>query len=122
MEIDEWLRKVLGVVADIGDREFQERVWIRGEGPEVSSFDEIMCTLFDDSQLDALIDECRSLGLHKEGIDGLAGLRDALNAYPDREDRSSDAEIVRDPKWIEITERANEVLARFPFKREELTY
>jgi len=46
---------------ELSDSEFQQRVWLRGEGPEVSSYSEVVCQLFDDTgigdQLDKKTDE-----------------------------------------------------------------
>ena len=36
----------LGNIRDISDKNYQKRVWIRGEGPECDSFDETCCQFF----------------------------------------------------------------------------
>jgi hypothetical protein len=43
-----WLKAILQCIIELCDKEFQKRVWIEGKGPEISSFDELMCRLFDD--------------------------------------------------------------------------
>ncbi|MDP2306533.1 MAG: hypothetical protein Q8P18_10970 [Pseudomonadota bacterium] len=44
-------RQVLECLRELADANFQQRVWIRGEGPEVSSYSELVCQLFDDTAL-----------------------------------------------------------------------
>ncbi len=35
MDRDSWLERILEAIRDLGDASYQERVWARGEGPEV---------------------------------------------------------------------------------------
>ncbi len=42
------LNKHLRNISHIASKEYQEMVWIRGEGPEVDDFDETACHFFDD--------------------------------------------------------------------------
>ena len=50
MDIDrkQILVSCLETIKDISDKEYQKRVWIRGEGPEVDDFDEAVCDFFGD--------------------------------------------------------------------------
>ena len=44
-----WLKAILQCLIELSDKEFQYRVWFNGENaPESSSFNELMCRLFDD--------------------------------------------------------------------------
>ena len=38
----------LEIVEGISDKDYQGRVWIRGEGPECDDFDETVCNFFQD--------------------------------------------------------------------------
>jgi hypothetical protein len=40
----------------ISDKEYQKRVWIRGEGPECDDFDETVNYFF--GEMDSILDEC----------------------------------------------------------------
>jgi hypothetical protein len=42
------LISVLENIEGIFDKEYQRRVWIRGEGPECDDFDETVCNFFQD--------------------------------------------------------------------------
>ena len=35
MDRDSWLERILEAIRDLGDASYQERVWVRGEGPGV---------------------------------------------------------------------------------------
>ena len=35
MDRETWLRRILEATRDLADERYQERVWVRGEGPEV---------------------------------------------------------------------------------------
>lgn len=104
----EWLKDVRSVIREIADPEFQERVWVRGEGPEVSSWTEAMCKLFDDYHFDDFLDkDWQQFGLSSQLHESLDCLRIQLNEY---EEKETDAEIVSDSKWQKNMNIAKEVL------------
>ncbi|MDY6803726.1 MAG: hypothetical protein SXA11_07955 [Cyanobacteriota bacterium] len=103
-----WLNGIQNAVREIANPEFQERVWVRGEGPEVSSFTEAICRLFDDYNFDNFLDEhWQNFGFSSKLYPMLDELRNRLNEY---EEKETDAEIVRDERWDEIREFAKVVL------------
>ena len=106
-----WLNGIQNAIQEIANSEFQERVWVRGEGPEVSSFTEAICRLFDDYNFDDFLDEhWHIFGLSSQLYRMLRKLRNLLNEY---EEKETDAEIVKDEKWDEIREYAKDVLQEF---------
>ncbi|MEA5470555.1 hypothetical protein [Spirulina sp. 06S082] len=50
-------KNIQTILKEFADAEFQERVWVRGEGEEVSNWTEAMCKLFDDYQFDDFLDK-----------------------------------------------------------------
>ena len=48
MENVSWTKQVVAAIEDVADTAFQQRTWL-GAGPEVSSFVETYCALYDDS-------------------------------------------------------------------------
>ena len=44
MDRDTWLRRTLDAVRDLPDERYQERVWVRAQGPEVDSSTEARST------------------------------------------------------------------------------
>ena len=94
-----WIEQVAIALEELGDRQFQQRVWWRGEGPEVSSFTEAVCTL-DDKDLEGLIDRCGEWGYAADLADRLRRYDRALEefihdvgSYPPRE------LVLSDPRW-----------------------
>jgi hypothetical protein len=104
MAYDEWLKNLISVVKVIADQEYQERVWLRGEGPQVDSWDEMICRFFDDYDGDNFVDNhMATAGLSECQQQSLRALRDALNAYSDRiGDEYSLQAILNDPAWQDI--------------------
>ena len=51
MDRDTWLERILAAVRVLGDASCQERVWVRGDGPEVDSSTEAIERLLDDYDL-----------------------------------------------------------------------
>jgi hypothetical protein len=41
------LNEYIRIISHIQDRDYQKRVWIRGEGPECQAFDDAVCDFFD---------------------------------------------------------------------------
>ena len=48
--------KVIAGLRELSDEGFQRRVWLASSGPEISSFSEAICQLFDDTGLDGALE------------------------------------------------------------------
>ncbi len=55
------LNQFLRNIFHISEKEYQKRVWIRGEGPECDDFDETVCHFFDDGS--PIIDNYQAYGI-----------------------------------------------------------
>jgi hypothetical protein len=98
------LRQVIECLDELADLEFQQRVWVRGEGPEVSSYVEVTCQLFDDTGLGDLLDAGSApqiLGL--AATEELLRLSQLVDAVPSGID---DESLLRLPTWWEIVQTA----------------
>jgi hypothetical protein len=62
MDRQTWLMRVLEATRDRADERYQERVWVRGEGPEVDSSAEAVCRLVDDYDLASFIAKAAEQG------------------------------------------------------------
>ena len=60
---------LISCLEELSDLEFQKRVWLRGEGPEESSFVELTCQLFDDTGLDDLLSNKGQCVIFSKDID-----------------------------------------------------
>ena len=57
MDRQTWLERILEATRDLADERYQERVWVRGAGPEVDSSTEALVRLMDDYDLAGFIAE-----------------------------------------------------------------
>ncbi len=115
MPYNQWKMKILNTIHEIQDAEFQKRVWLEGKGPEVSSWDETMCGLFDDYDIDGFLKlELNESGLSKNQYAELKKLRDELNIYCEQVGETPTVEyILSDPRWLQIRTAAEHVLKSF---------
>jgi hypothetical protein len=115
MDRDSWLERILEAIRDLGDASYQERVWVRGEGPGVDSSTEAIERLLDDYDLAGFL----SAGSHKQRLsnDQLASLQvfeAAISDYMGRDDdRTTDAVRITTPGWLELQELARRTLRGF---------
>lgn len=103
------LISVLETIEGISDKEYQKRVWIRGEGPEVDDFDETCCNFFGDG--DPLLKNYKDFGLTESQYFLLKKFRDCFRAFSDSNNWPQ--EFIDVPEWAKITEMAKEVLKTF---------
>ena len=98
------LREVMECLGQLADPNFQERVWVRGEGPEVSSYVEVVCQLFDDTGLGDLLEGgSASAVMGLEVTAELLRLQQLIDAIPSGVDAQS---LLRLPTWKKIVEVA----------------
>lgn len=101
MKMNEFARQqVLICLRELSDPEFQERVWLRGEGPEVSSPAELISQLYDDTALGELLDTSETEPVFSRDADTilieLSLLLDEIDPYMDI------AELLHHPKWAKV--------------------
>jgi hypothetical protein len=107
------LMSVLATIENISNKEYQKRVWVLGEGPEVDDFDETCCNFFGDG--DPLLENYIDFGLTETQYLLLRKFRNKLRTFSDKYFRPS--EFIDTPEWNEITEMAKEVLKAFDYKK-----
>lgn len=107
--LNEYLRNI----SHISDIEYQRRVWIRGEGPEVNDFDEAVCHFFDDG--DPIIDDYKEFGINEMQYALLINFREEFENFS--KEHYSPQDFINTPEWRKITEMAKEVLKAFNYKK-----
>ena len=107
------LNLVLGVTADIADKEYQKRVWIRAEGPEWDDFDETCCHFFQEG--DGVLEKYKAFGITENQYYILKNFRDVFRAFSNENDLPQ--EFIDTPEWTRITEMATEVLKAFNYQK-----
>jgi len=108
----EWLENIRSMLREFADAEYQVRVWVTGEGLEVSSYSDAICGLFDDYGFDEFLSfSSDQYLLNKEQIGALEIFRDAINEFNDTQPRESDEEIVQNPRWADVRAKASAALS-----------
>lgn len=92
-----WIENIRSCLEEISDLEFQSRVWVRGEGSEVSSFTELICRLYDDFHFDDFISTC---GPMKKDFEEFSK---KISSFIDKNQTLSDKDIIGHPEWIAIS-------------------
>lgn len=102
----------------ISDKEYQKRVWVRGEGPECDDFTETICHFFDDG--DPILKKYKEYSITKKQYKLLCKLRNLIESFLDTvpEIVHEETEILPNPKWHKIQKMAKEVLEVFNYKKE----
>ena len=114
MDIDrkQILASCLEIIKGISDKEYQKRVWIRGEGSEVDDFDETVCNFFQDGN--GIIKNHKDFGLTDKQYHLLVKFRDKFEAFSDENDWPP--KFIDTPEWEKIIAMAKEVLLAFNFR------
>src|SRR3990167_1515672 len=92
------LNQHLRTIYGISNKEYQNRVWIRGEGPE--------CDVFDDG--DPILEYYQDFSISASQYQILKNFRDKFRMFSDNNNWPH--KFIDTPEWNEITEMAKEVL------------
>jgi hypothetical protein len=74
------LEAFLGNLACLADKSYQERVWVRAEGPECDDIDDTVCDFFDD---DFVIKKYKDYSITEDQIKSLIKLHENLRVFTD---------------------------------------
>ncbi len=108
----EILNSLLQTVEGISNKEYQKRVWIRGEGPECDDFDETVCHF---SQLgNGVLEDCEEFQLTENQYAKLEKFRDEFEKFYRKNDWPEF--FIDTQEWDEITKLAKGVLAAFNYQ------
>lgn len=107
------LTSFLETIEDISDKEYQRRVWIRGEGPEVDSYDDAVNYYF--IECDSILEHYKDFGITESQFQLLKTFRDRFRIFTD--ENNWPQKFIDSPEWEEITEIAKEVLKAFNDKK-----
>ena len=105
------------ILDHISDKDYQMRIWIKGEGPEVDDFDETCCIFFGDGN--PVLENHKDYGITENQYQTLKRFRDEFAAFcrgpaliyylPQ--------EFIDTPEWTRITILAKEVLISFDYSK-----
>ncbi len=97
---------VIRIIDHISDKNYQTRIWIKGEGPEVDDFDETICNFFQDGN--GIIAKYKEFDLTESQYQLLKKFRDQLEAFSD--ENHFPEVFIDTPEWEKIMNMAKEVL------------
>jgi hypothetical protein len=111
-----WISDLLEAASMIADKETQERRWLAPDACAWERPEELINVLFDDSNFDLFIEEF-SVGFTESQHDAALRLKkevdDFCDATPDYLDA---AQVLVDPRWESIRERARVFITAFQDK------
>ncbi|MES2344874.1 MAG: hypothetical protein V4494_02925 [Chlamydiota bacterium] len=111
--LDEFLKNIL----HISDKKYQERIWIRGEGPECDDFTETVCHFFDDGN--PILAKYKDYKISEDQYQLLKKFHDEFEAFADSDEREYlEKDFIDTSEWTRITEMAKEVLEAFNYRSE----
>lgn len=103
-------------IVEFSDKDFQEKIWIKGLGPECSSFEEAICHFFDEGE--GIFKSYKDYGISDKNYRLLLELSKKLRAFLNKIPIQPDPhDILIDPKWHEIQKLAKKVLITFNYKK-----
>ena len=114
------LEEFLKNVAHISDRNYQERVWIRVEGPECNDIDDAVGDFFDDGEF--IFETYKEFCITEIQYEKLMILKEKLRFFTDTYGvyypYKSTPKLIQMPEWEEIRGLAKNMLEAFNFHME----
>ncbi|NGX37736.1 MAG: hypothetical protein K1000chlam2_00898 [Chlamydiae bacterium] len=109
------LANFLETIEGISDKEYQKRVWIRGEGPEVDDFTETVCHFFDDG--DPILKKYKEYNIIEKQYRLLVQFRKEFESFVDGDRPYLPEEFIDTPEWKQIMSLAKNVLKAFDYQK-----
>lgn len=96
------------VIKPISDKEYQERIWVKGLGPESDSFDETINDFFYFTE--KINKDYKKYELEEDEYDLVKKMEEQIIFFCSSQPVvGNDAEIIKDPHWHKIQDLAKEV-------------
>jgi hypothetical protein len=104
--------KIVDRLRELSDLDYQRRVWAHGSTDEMSSYDEAICGLFDDTGLARSLDGPLAQCVFRVDIDfQLRKLAKLTSEFSDVESMMSPIEAIDHPQMQEIRAKAAMILS-----------
>jgi len=107
------LNLILQQVAGIADKEYQKRVWIGGQGPEVDDFDETTNTFIHETE--EVLENYKLYNITEPQYRLLLKFRNEFDAFA--ENNYWPPEFIDNSEWARIMNMAKEVLVAFAYHK-----
>lgn len=107
------LEGFIDIFTRISNKEYQKRVWIRGEGPEVDDFDDTANDFF--IECDSILENYKDFGITENQYQCLKKFREKFEIFSD--ENHWPYKFIDSTEWDKITEMANEILKVFNYQK-----
>lgn len=107
------LNEHLRNVSHIANKEYQKRVWIRGEGPEVDDFDDTVNDFM--VVCDSILENYGDFKVTENQYKILKNFSTQFKSFSDK--NYWPPEFIDTPEWGKIIEMAKELLKAFNYKK-----
>lgn len=108
------LEGFIDIFTRISNKEYQKRIWIRGEGPEVDDFDDTVCDFF--GECDPILENYKDFGITDNQYKLLIKFRDDFRKFSKKHDLPPD--FLDFPEWEKIVQMAKGVLKAFNHQKQ----
>lgn len=109
----------LEIIEGISNKDYQRRIWILGEGPEVDDFTETTCHFFEEG--DSIIEKYADFGITTKQYKILLQFRNEFNTFVKgpRPGGYLPQEFINTAEWTKMTNMAKDVLKAFNYPTPE---
>lgn len=107
------LEGFIDIFTRIASKDYQRRIWVNAEGPEVDDFDDTVNDFF--VECDAVLENYKSFGITNNQHQMLKKFRDRFRIFSD--ENNWPQEFIDTPEWGGIAEMAEEILKSFNYKK-----
>lgn len=107
------LNQFLRNISHISDREYQQRVWIEGRGPECDDFVETVCHFFDDG--DPILEKYKDYGITENQYNLLMEFHKNFDEFSGN--NHWPPEFISTSEWEKIMDMAKEILKAFNYQK-----
>ena len=112
-EKEQIVRGFVDIFTRVENKNYQRRIWIKGEGPEMDSFEDTVCDFF--IECESILENHKAFGITKAQYQLLKKFRDKFRAFSDQ--HNWPPEFIDSPEWDKITRMAKEVLVAFDYQK-----
>lgn len=101
-------------IADVANKEYQDRVWIKGLGPECDDYSEFINYFLDESE--AILASYKDFNITDTQYILLKKFEEKIRSFHNNPDRPYLPEIfLNSSEWLQIIDMAREVLVAFNY-------
>jgi hypothetical protein len=108
----------IDIFTRIASKEYQKRVWVKGEGPEVDDFDDTVNDFC--GECDSILENYKDFQITDKQYQLLANFRDVFDKFVTESKHYPSPyfpDSIDTPKWGKIMEMAKEVLLAFNYQK-----